>query len=1191
MKQTVLIGLGGTGSRVVNNVAKILRQKDIDINDGIVTCAVLDTNQSDNDLIKASGTDIPVIPTCDERTIDRYLQDYASKNPLTWCPYSRAFGAESMIDGASEMRAKSRLAFMDTMASEGIYDLQNAIEKVFHNRPGTPEKIRVMLVSSLSGGTGAGMFLQVALWLRQFFDSRNCQATIRGIFLLPDVFIRTVPNIRNNPRKKLYHYANAYAAIRELNAMNKVIKEKVQLERPIVIPDLFDSRKPPKKPIFDNAFFIDDVDAKGAAFDSIEAYEEMVAQIVYMQLYAPMHNEMVSVEDNLFRAFEKSSEPVFGSCGTAKAVYPVEDVLEYCALRAAADSISQGWSRLDAEINDMIADEKAAEKDGAVITNPINIRDAYVKLFDEKSQKTGKEVGISDKLFVAIKNDIFNETRGSTGKGDETAVTLDCKVEEFIKLVEEEIQRSITENGGCEKVIKIGNSLPDPETPDNFPEGLEKTLQEVRGQEKNTVARVLREFDENYKGYADAIIRAIVPLDMGSINKNDEKSLFGLFQKRDANNQLRFVHPIAARYLLYKLAREIEERQSRLIPDKRRKKAENGDTEKVSFDNPNTRKKETLDEYWKQVGFVTSKKELQHFLRKYKLFNAENKNLCMQYETEALTQLVLNTLKERVDALIKHMENLFGDFNDLSEQLKQDVEKNVERNANDLEKTLYIYAKREHKEDQYQSLGIDLTGQINDLYGDAIESVYGKFCAEYRPSAEDNLTYAEKRIITSFYKAIVDNYAKLLKKEYKKELELDVISAICKESDYAYAEHKRKNGNDDDENIFTAETESAKAKNRHMDAILSYRNRLAHMAVPFLQAQTEASLIDISEIDGLVKDENNALWMVTGSGNKLQIPIQTELTFWGFHPNIGKIFPQIGAMLGANKATSADKGYGVNELYCYSSIYGVKAEAISKFNEMTGGAYYENYSAVINTMIRDKSEIDTPHIDKTWHEFLPYVSASMQANYNQTFYKTLWFAVAYGRITLDAAGKYQISEKNRDSYGNEVYEFKPLLENGRSIAAADVHRLITALRGYPDFEMSIARDLEAKFENDLEGMTTYVGTKIIKGLLVEGDLNPITMIVRYATAKDANTGIKADMLGGLRVILKELASNYDTNRSDDMIYEASVRLLHRLYEKSGMVTKRQTLKELVKEFKNLKLAVEGDDSEDGAGTAEVVDII
>ena len=1192
MKQTVLIGLGGTGSRVVNNVARLLREKEIDINDGIVTCAVLDTNQEDNKMIKASGTDIPVIPTCDDRDIDRYLQDYANKNPLSWCPYSRSFGAESMINGASEMRAKSRLAFMDTMASNGIYDLQNAMEKVFHKRPGTPEQIRVMLVSSLSGGTGSGMFLQTALWLRQFFESRNCHVTIRGIFMLPDIFIRTIPNIRNNPRKKLYHYGNAYAAIRELNAMNKVVKGHVKLDRPIIIPDLFDSRKPPRKPLFDNAFFIDDVDAKGAAFTSIGAYEEMVAQIVYMQLYAPMCSEMISVEDNLFRAFEKSREPVFGSCGTAKAVYPIEDAIEYCALRAAQDSVSQGWGKLDSEIKAMLDDQQAAERDGAVITNPISVQDTYVKLFDEKSQKTGKEVGSSDKLFVSIKNDIFNETRDSVGKGDETVVSYECKVETFIKLVEEAIQASVTENGGCERIVKIGNALPDPANPDNFPDSLQKTLEGVRTQEKNTVTRILRDFDENVQSYADAIIREIVPLDMGSINKNDEKSLFGLFQKRDVNNQLHYVHPVAARYLLYKLSQVIAERQNKLTPDKKRRKAEKGDTEKVSFDNPNTRKKETLDEYWKQVGFITSKKELQHFLTKYKLFNVENKNLCLQYETEALTQLVLNALKERVKSLTKYMENLFADFDKLGEQLKKDLEANVERNEQDLEKTLYIYARKEHKEDQYASLGIDLTGRNNELFGDVIESVYGKFCAEYRPSAEENKPYAERRIIETFYHSIVSSFEKLLKKEYKKDIELDIITAICKESDYAYEKQRKKdleNGNVEEE-TFGQETESEKAKVRHLDAVLACRNRLANMSVPFLQARPETALIDVNNIEGLIKDENKTLWMVTASGNRLQVPIQTELTFWGFHPHIAKIFPEISEMLGANKATASNKGYGMNELFCYSSIYGVKAEAIPKFNELSGGLYYENYSAIINTMLRDKSEVDTPHIDKTWHEFLPYVSTAMQTSYKQTFYKTLWLAIAYGRIALDATGKYQISEKKYDSFGNEIYTFDYLLDNGKTIAAADVQRLISALRSYPDFEMSIARDLVEKFEADLEDMTTYVGTKIIKGLLVEGDMNPISVIVRYAASKDADASVRVDMLGALRVLMKEVASHYDMNRSDAMVNEASVRLLHRLYEKSNMVTKKQYLKELVSEFKALKLIAEGSDADDAASAA-VVDII
>ena len=1191
MKQTVLIGLGGTGSRTVNNVARILRGKEIDINDGIVTCAVLDTNQEDNKLIKASGTEIPVIPTCDERDIDRYLQDYVHHDPLSWCPYSRSFGAESMIDGASEMRVKSRLAFMDVMSSSKIFELQNAMEKVFHNRPGTPEKIRVMLVSSLSGGTGSGMFLQTALWLRQFFEGRNCQVTIRGIFLLPDVFIRTIPNIRSNPRKVLYHYGNAYAAIRELNALNKIVKGHWQPEQPIVIPGLFDSRKPPRKPLFDNAFFIDDVDAKGAAFTSIEDYEEMVAQIVYMQLYAPMCSEMISVEDNLFRAFEKSRDPVFGSCGTAKAVYPFEDALEYCALRAAQDSISQGWGRLDSEIKAMCEEEKAAERDGASIASPISVRDTYIRLFDEKSQKTGKEVGTGDKLFVAIKNDIFNEHRDSTGKGDETVVTYECKVEAFMTLVEEAIERAVTENGGCDKVVKIGNALPDPENPENFPDDLEDTLKGVRETEKNTVARILRDFDENVQSYADSILREIVPLDMGGVNQNDEKSLFGLFQKRDVNNQLHFVHPIAARYLLYKLSQTIAERQSKLVPDKKRKKAIQGDTEKVSFDNPSTRQKETLDEYWKQVGWFTSKKELQHFLRKYKLFNVENKNLCMQYETQALMQLVLNALSERVETLSKQMKALFDDFGKLSEKLVKDIEENVERNENDLEKTLYVFARREHKEALFQGLGVDLTGRNNELFGDVIRSVYGKFCVEYRPSAPENEPYADKRIIDSFRESIITSFTKLLKKDHKKELEMDIITALQKEADYAYDKQRKKDleSGDVDEDVFGQATEADKRKARHLEAVVSCRNRLAHMAVPFLQAQPETALIDISSIEGLTKDENSTLWMETASGKKLQVPIQTELTFWGFHPQIAKIFPQISDMLGANKATASNKGYGVNELFCYSSIYGVKAEAIRKFNELNGGEYYENYSAIIKTMLKDKSEVDTPHIDKTWHIHLPYISSAKQTKYTRDFYRTLWYAIAYGRISVDNAGKYQISKKGFDSYGNETLTPEALLENGKPIPAADVPALLAALRSYPDFEMSIARDMAEKFETDLANMTTYVGTGIIQGLLVEGDLNPISLIVRYAGSKDASAAVKDDMLGALRVIMREVAEHYDANRSDEIVIDASVRLLYRLYEKCGMATKKQHLKELVSDFKARKLIVSGSDADEA--TEEVVDII
>ena len=76
MAQTLLIGLGGTGSRVVNNVVKELNLNGKEINDGHICCAVLDTNVNDAESIVDSMTGVPVISTSKHQRIRRYLEEY-----------------------------------------------------------------------------------------------------------------------------------------------------------------------------------------------------------------------------------------------------------------------------------------------------------------------------------------------------------------------------------------------------------------------------------------------------------------------------------------------------------------------------------------------------------------------------------------------------------------------------------------------------------------------------------------------------------------------------------------------------------------------------------------------------------------------------------------------------------------------------------------------------------------------------------------------------------------------------------------------------------------------------------------------------------------------------------------------------------------------------------------------------------
>lgn len=1179
--QTVLIGLGGTGSRVVNNVAMLLRKNSIAINDGKVTCAVMDTNQNDNTNITDSGTDIPVIPTCDERKIREYLALYANKDTKNWCTSDETFGDESMIDGASEIRIKSRIAFMDTMSTGKIQELENAIEKVFHNKSGKPEKLRVMLVSSLAGGTGSGMFIQVALWLRQFFEKRNCEATIRGILLLPDVFLRTIPNAKNNARKKLYYYANAYAAIRELNAINKVVRKNFLPERPIIIQDLFDSRKPGVRQVFDNAFFIDDVDKGGAAFTSIGEYEKIVAQIVYMQLYAPMYSELYSVEDNLFRAFNSSKEPVYGSCGTSKAEYPRDVVTEYCALRAAKDSVNEGWNRIDAEIDALEEEAKLAEKDG-LDPKPVSRRDKFIEIFDEKTAKTD-HVGKEDRLFVSIRNDIFNETREPSADGSEMIVIPSCKIEGFVSLLDNAVSASVEANGDTGKVSRLGRNLADPENPENFPATIVQDLKGIRAKEEGIVAKVLDQFDENCEDYADSIVRSFVPMDMGSINMNDVETLYGLFVKEDFNGKKFFVHPIAAKYLLYKLARRIETELSMLAPAKSRSKALKGD-QKVSFNIEKTRKNETLEEYWSQVGMHISKSEIQHFIRKYKLYNTANAILCKDYEVAILKQKVLTKLNDRLTVLIAEIEKMFRDFPALLERLETEIAENVASTEEDASKTLYVYAREGHKREVYDSLNLDLTGRNHELNRDVIDSIYGKFCSRVRPNVPKNAEYLKESIISAFHDKIISSFTKTIVSECRDLVDLDIISAIYKESDYKYQQDRAP----ESEDPFAVNNDAEKAMVRHQAAVVEYRNRLSQKAQPFLIAQPDV-VVKKSD-DGFEPDTDSAVWMTTSDGEKLYMPIQTELTFWGFHPNTVARCPALEANLGANKATAAHERYGENELYCYTSIYGVTASAVSKFRETEGGDYYKHYDAVITNMIARGSDVDSPHLDKTWHEFLPYVSAEKQEEANRKFYQAFWRAVAYGRLVVDH-DKFCLIEYRKDAYGNRQPKVVALEENGRPIGKTDITRLVRALRNSSSFESTIVRELEAEYEADLTDMTTYVGTKLLKGLLVDSHLNAVTMTTRYAMSKDCNDDIYSNLIGGFAALMEDVANHYDMIRGEDQIAEAKVRLCHRIYQKSSMKGKNRYLKYTwIKDFQALKLAIDDDGTTD-SGDAEGTDII
>lgn len=573
---TLFIGVGGTGCNIVKRVAEMCRPEELEN----INFVCLDTNVNDLNSVRDSKAKVFYVQTSNTQTVGDYL-NYDQDALKNWFPKSAVIYDKTVSEGAGQVRAISRLALNSTIKVGNIQPLYNAVDDLFRkDGKELKQAMRIVMVSTASGGTGSGIILPLAMFVRDYVKNKypNTSLIVRSLILLPE----TLDSVIDSSVEKESQRRNAYATIKEINAfmmkgsgfldVDEDLKRYANLKIDFAIPGS-NEKKPLALLPFDFCFLLDGQNAEDNTLISLEQYKQQAAVALYEQNIGPMQKDAFSVEDNIIKELSNPGNygrNRFGGIGAGQIRYPYEDIADYVAYDWAIKSIggegeAAKWSKYDNEYKVKIAE---ARKKGLSEADSPKRGDVYISKMDNSKDNFSKD------LKASFLND-----------GNK-------KIKNFIKALEKEMHDAVKGNAMIAATMNACNHLAmelDYKDESNRGKAV-ANLDSLRGFEAAVRA--------NAQKLAVSAAEGILYNESKTINETKEYTLEGLLHNAAGD----IAHPNAMRYLLYKVKKEFENKlriavsaYNNVQPELEKYAPEANDA--GSFNAKSTKKKETnIDE-------------------------------------------------------------------------------------------------------------------------------------------------------------------------------------------------------------------------------------------------------------------------------------------------------------------------------------------------------------------------------------------------------------------------------------------------------------------------------------------------------------------------------------------------------------------------------------------------------------------
>ena len=1019
MKNILLIGVGGTGGETVRMLYRKIDQLGNRTDNRIMALLF---NMDTGKINPIEG--VPSICMTDDVDVGRVCDRIGAERLNDWFrSEEEEIRSQSMTFGVSLWRKKAYLAFLNMMyKKESRIAFHRAMEQMANSEPGS--SFEIYLISSIAGATGSGTFLPIALYARRYIRQHlGITPAVSAMITCPDIYADYL--VPENVDKA---YANSYAAMRELNAINQVarsgcnrknnlkktsVRFKLGSEDEPVVGVLFDSTdkrywRPDAAP-FDKIYVLDRI----PGVHTIEEHYVVLADSLYTLICtnvgravdAEMSNHMTLTSQN------NGGNAIFSSISTARIKFPSDTILEYLAAERTQRVCKDQWLTLHNETARRIEEkrQRAVEKQEVFSLSEADYAAILLEALEEYEETdsgvmeivnrwtrlpagySGAAANSAEAYFMELRRMIGER---ASNPGSITAMLEDATPEAFT--VEDEGDQlygqflSKKKNKHPERMVR-------------FCTYVQETIQGFYGECLETVRK-------SEAGICDAVLTFD---ETKNPRGHKELSLAERILIRDD----KFMHPVAAMVQLCRLRQYLQKQLKgsrpglELTPFGREKKVP--DAFYVEGEPPAVPVRMRKSRYWhigEDLTPETRNLRIPHFEQSFERyckkasadeyldFEALRTDAIATVEhiaevaTENLRYRVYKRIAARLDLLIKHYRRFFDRFVEVETDARADLDYLKKRDGGRIGSIINVCAGEADKsrilESVFGESGADRREDVERADNIAGSGVFGIAMQSVREEQEESGGNKDDRNVV---RRLLDNMNQDHKNVIRQNAEFRRISSMS---------------------VIEALEEACGKHFLEPDAFRSNLDRrvdetfisAVELASPTLQIEAtradEEGTIQPSEIWRVLMSVETARHIKKNSA-WYHLPVQDDVTEEVAIRSLAEEFVKKHVHPRAN--VSVVKDMPDNVMYVTGELMDITPVRIAKINEMSRiPGYYTHYCRVLDIRRETGLDIWNPHLgfDCDKRAVLPYINEEMDRGFDSRVVKALLYAFLEGKITI-----------------------------------------------------------------------------------------------------------------------------------------------------------------------------------------------